>query len=109
MTYKDLERRRKYLQEYNRTHFEQRKRIHHRAEWKALGLDVRECERVYDATTACDICGVPFDGKKQKSLDHDHKNKVIRGVLCASCNLALSLMRDDPNLLVRTLEYLEGV
>lgn len=107
MTYKDLAKRKRYLREYDRTHREQRVRTHHRAEWKAYGLDLDECERVYDSRTKCDICETGFNGGTQKNLDHDHKTKRIRGVLCANCNLAIGLLNDDPPVLSRAIEYLD--
>ena len=102
------EARRRYYKEYARTHRPQARRRTQKSEWKAAGLDIAECERVYDAASACDICGVPFDGKVQRCLDHDHGAKSIRGVLCSSCNLGLGLMQDDPKLLLKLHEYLSS-
>lgn len=109
MTPLDMERRRRYLRNYERTHTDQRRRIHHRAECRAYGLDVEECERIYGNTAVCDICGTPFGGKKQKCLDHDHITNKVRGVLCAACNFAIGLMKDDWRLLSRGLAYLYGL
>ena len=39
-------------------------------------------------------------------LDHNHKNKKIRGVLCLNCNTAIGLFNDRQDLLKRALNYL---
>jgi hypothetical protein len=55
---------------------------------------------------SCQICGV----KSEKSLhiDHDHSRPDAppRGILCAACNHAIGLFRDDPEILARAIEYL---
>jgi len=106
MAYKDPARQREYLRAYALTHREQRRRIHHRFEWKAAGLDLGICESVYSSTDRCDICRTPFESKMQKNLDHDHNTKQVRGVLCANCNFAIGLFRDRPALLSRAIDYL---
>lgn len=108
MTFKDPKLQREYYRRYDLAHPEQRRRIHHRSEWKSYGLDVDECELVYYSTKKCDVCGTIFEGKIQRSLDHDHSTKRIRGVLCANCNLAVGLLNDDPALLAKSVKYMEG-
>jgi hypothetical protein len=39
-------------------------------------------------------------------VDHDHKNGVVRGLLCNQCNTALGLVRDDPGTLALLIDYL---
>jgi len=41
-------------------------------------------------------------------LDHDHKTRVVRGIICDSCNRALGLLHDDPGRLRSLLVYLES-
>ena len=49
-------------------------------------------------------------------VDHDHNccagvyscGKCIRGVLCAGCNKALGLLRDNEQTLLTAVEYLRG-
>lgn len=42
------------------------------------------------------------------SIDHDHKTKEFRGLLCGACNAGLGHLRDDVEALKRALVYLEG-
>lgn len=46
--------------------------------------------------------------KSPLNVDHDHKTGKIRGMLCHNCNRALGLLKDDPNLLRKAADYLEG-
>lgn len=39
-------------------------------------------------------------------VDHDHRTGLVRGLLCASCNKVLGMVRDDPNRLYRLTNYL---
>lgn len=51
----------------------------------------------------CDICG----GEEEQIVwDHDHVTNQFRGWLCNRCNRVLGLMHDNPNHLIRMVEYL---
>lgn len=54
----------------------------------------------------CDICGAPpgSDGRAH-NIDHDHATGRVRGILCGSCNRALGLLQDSPELMRRAAEY----
>ena len=41
-------------------------------------------------------------------VDHCHQTKVIRGLLCHKCNVALGHMNDDPEQLERAANYLRS-
>ena len=43
----------------------------------------------------------------QLAVDHCHKTKRVRGLLCAHCNSAIGHVRDDPEILRVMIEYLE--
>lgn len=56
----------------------------------------------------CAICLRNFIQIKQTPhIDHDHKSKKIRGLLCATCNSALGHLKDDIVLFERAIEYLK--
>lgn len=61
----------------------------------------------------CAICKLPETrldrrtrSKVQRlSVDHDHKTGSVRGLLCAACNAAIGLLKDDPLRMRRAAEY----
>ncbi len=53
----------------------------------------------------CDICGEePVD--RSLSVDHHHQTMMVRGLLCARCNISLSSIDKTPNWLDLAKEYL---
>lgn len=52
----------------------------------------------------CAICCRDIDRKL--CVDHCHKTKKVRGLLCHNCNRALGLIGDDPETAKRMLNYL---
>lgn len=57
----------------------------------------------------CDSCQKPFQSGKDKHVDHDHtiknKAKAFRGILCSKCNVALGMLRDDVDTILRLAQY----
>ena len=73
------------------------------------GMSIEE----YDALLAsqdgvCAICG-SLPVKKRLAVDHDHTTNDVRGLLCTRCNTTLGRMKDDPALLRRAADYVEGL
>lgn len=55
----------------------------------------------------CAICNKPqLEHKKYLSVDHCHKTDKIRGLLCEACNLGLGHFKDDIELLLKAVNYL---
>ena len=42
------------------------------------------------------------------SVDHNHKTRKVRGLLCSKCNTALGQFEDNPKWLQKAIEYLEN-
>ena len=57
----------------------------------------------------CTICGSTPEKNRGKILhvDHDHKTKKVRGLLCYNCNHGLGNFRDNPVILQLAIKYLQ--
>lgn len=58
----------------------------------------------------CAICGELAAGgrwKRRLHVDHDHATGTIRELLCHGCNVAIGSFRENPDLLLKTIEYLK--
>lgn len=49
----------------------------------------------------CDLCG----DHRQLVVDHNHKTGKVRALLCAPCNTALGLLKEDTKRIWRAMEY----
>jgi hypothetical protein len=56
-------------------------------------------------TGHCDICSTKIAGRARHA-DHCHETGKLRGWLCSRCNQALGLLRDDPEILRKAIQYL---
>jgi Fe-S oxidoreductase len=54
----------------------------------------------------CAICKRSFDTIKSV-VDHNHKTKEVRGMLCYNCNTVVGFMHEDEDLIWNLLEYLK--
>jgi hypothetical protein len=73
------------------------------------GITKRQWEKMFDSQgRVCAICGsdTPHH-KKGWQLDHCHKTKTVRFILCTHCNRGLGGFHDDPALLRRAADALE--
>ncbi len=52
----------------------------------------------------CMICG----SEEKLVVDHNHKNNIVRGLLCNHCNRGIGHFRDDPNILIKAITYLNN-
>ena len=55
----------------------------------------------------CNICKRP-PGKKRLAVDHCHRSKKVRALLCRHCNLLIGLAEDKPETLDAAAAYLRG-
>jgi recombination endonuclease VII len=88
---------------------ERRRFINLRNNMRKAGVDVTW--EIYQGWLArqdgfCKICGIPA-GDKNGHTDHDHQTKVLRDLLCYSCNNGLGMFQDDPVLLRAAADYIE--
>lgn len=59
----------------------------------------------------CAICGVKLDSSKKTlipAVDHVHdESKHVRGLLCGRCNSAIGLLNEDPEVMLKAIQYLK--
>ena len=68
--------------------------------------ELRQIEK--EQNTSGMICKIhQEDGGETLCVDHNHKTKNVRGILCRRCNLALGHYNDDINLLESAIKYLK--
>lgn len=73
---------------------------------KCYGLTLAEFEQLERIQGGrCAICGLIPQGCL--NVDHDHDTDEVRGLLCAPCNMAIGLLRDNPEIIKAAAEYLE--
>jgi hypothetical protein len=93
-------------------YYNNRPKIKHRILSKTYGISLEDFHQKWsDQNGCCDICRKgPFDINKIFNrllvVDHDHKTRQIRGLLCNSCNRALGLFQDNNNLIQNASKYL---
>jgi hypothetical protein len=57
----------------------------------------------------CAICGIPEDKLNYfLSIDHNHKTKKVRGLLCHTCNRGIGLLKDNINILQKAIDYIKN-
>ena len=58
----------------------------------------------------CAVCGKEPLLRTDKSwglcVDHDHTTGKVRGLLCSSCNVILGHVHDNPDILMKLVDYL---
>lgn len=123
MPYKNKNKQKAYWKQWYKANKERKKLIaqkHHKKHpddrWK------RKLKWKYGITTddyflleqkqnyKCAICGNSNIGRltsKKWNVDHNHKTKKLRGLLCHHCNVILGHVKDDYQLLLKAIEYLK--
>jgi hypothetical protein len=77
-----------------------------------FGISLEEYDRILQAQGGhCRLCDATEAEAKNGVLDvdHDHASGLVRGLLCHRCNWGLGILQDDPLLLRRAADYLEGL
>ncbi len=94
-----------------------RSRRDHRQWWlKLYGLDQEQYQRLlHEQQGRCAICRQPeryVDSRtgepRRLAVDHSHASGQVRGLLCGACNRGVGQFQDNPDLLRRAADYLDG-
>lgn len=78
-------------------------------------VEIKEYEKLFkEQNGLCKICNLPETMKsanaysiKRLAIDHCHKTKKIRGLLCHHCNVSLGAFKDSIELLEVAIQYLK--
>lgn len=81
---------------------------------KRFGISAADYNRLHDNQGGvCASCKKPETSKrrggvgfKRLAVDHNHATGTVRALLCAACNQALGLLKEDPDRIKSLLEYL---
>ena len=93
----------------SRKNYRQKPEIRLRADLKArYDMSLEEFKLLLaEQSGVCAICGLPETGRFSRlSVDHDHDDNSVRGLLCSACNSGIGRLKDNPELLIRAAEYL---
>jgi hypothetical protein len=87
-----------------------RKEIRYKYHLKSkFGITLKKYKEILEnQKNCCGICGNSNEyNKNNMSLDHCHKTKMIRGILCHRCNMGIGYFKDDIELLEKAKNYLK--
>lgn len=112
--WKNLEKNRAYQREHqakNRLDPDKYERIKARKRAGGAGLTPEQIEEIFSAQgKCCAICESTDPGSKSGwNLDHCHKTKKVRFVLCAHCNRGLGAFKDDPAIMRKAAKMMEAI
>lgn len=94
------------IQKRRREHPEQGPHDKAKLRERKYGLSKKQFDDLYDAQLGrCAICLVALS-EVRICVDHDHRSKKRRGLLCNTCNQGLGYFHDDPALLEKAAMYI---
>ncbi len=90
---------------------ETKKKLKIRNLYKRYGITLDEYLALCEAQHhCCKICNVSKEelGTSGLVVDHDHPSGKIRGVLCNNCNTLLGYAKDNIQILLQSIDYLNN-
>ncbi|MGD9724853.1 MAG: endonuclease domain-containing protein [Nitrospiraceae bacterium] len=71
---------------------------------RRYGLTVEELEQIRtQQQNKCAIC----KAEKPLAVEHDHKTKRVRGLVCTGCNTLIGFVENHPDRVVIVQQYLK--
>ena len=76
---------------------------------RVYNITLKEYNEMFvNQSGCCAICGRHQSELKQAlGVDHSHKTRKIRGLLCRACNISLGGFRDNTEILYKAINYLK--
>lgn len=76
---------------------------------RTYGISVEDWARLYNNQNGkCVLCLIKLGFGRTTQVDHDHRTKKVRGLLCATCNRGVAWVENRENLdLKRVIAYLK--
>ena len=71
---------------------------------KEYDISIEEYNKCMSTSSTCSIC----NSTNNLVYDHNHTTMKFRGVLCSRCNVAIGILGDSEELLVKALQYIRG-
>lgn len=77
---------------------------------RLYGITLEEWQILYDKQKGCCIVCEKHQAELTKPLcvDHCHETNKIRGLLCSPCNLSLGFLKEDRNIALRLVDYIDS-
>lgn len=78
---------------------------------KSYGINLSEYDSMLNKQNGvCAICNKPETLKRGwLHVDHNHKTRKVRGLLCGNCNTGIGKLGEDVDILKSAIEYLRRV
>ena len=81
---------------------------------KFFGITFQDYQRMIDEQgNKCAICENPETAIDKRTgkvrrlhVDHNHRTKRVRGLLCSRCNIGIGYLMDDPRIARKAADYL---
>jgi hypothetical protein len=75
----------------------------------SFGIGLDDYQRMLSEQDGkCAICRTDSNRGRAFAVDHDHATGEIRGLLCSDCNTGIGLLKDEPELLAKAIQYLQS-
>ncbi len=75
---------------------------------RMYGISKKEYDlMLYLQNNKCKICGKPNKNNRNLSVDHNHKTRKVRGLLCSKCNSILGLCNESMEILLNVISYIK--
>jgi len=65
-------------------------------------------ERLREQRGLCAICHRKPRGRHRLSIDHNHKTKQVRGLLCQTCNVGIGAFEEKAEWFLQAVDYLSS-